>query len=118
MVLVVCLYADGPENRVDFGRAERPIIWFVIFIAPRIDWYFVRWLWVVFVIGQNCKFFAEIWAQGDFCEFWNLHPSLVKPADFWVVCDVCCVVQNVFIDENFVNKDFYKIYNFFDFGDC
>lgn len=71
-----------------------------------------------FVIGQNCKFFAEIWAQGDFCEFWNLHPSLVKPADFWVVCDVCCVVQNVFIDENFVNKDFYKIYNFFDFGDC
>lgn len=71
-----------------------------------------------FVIVQNCKFFAEIWVQGDFCEFWNLHPSLVKPADFWAVCDVCCVVQNVFIDENFVNKDFYKFYNFFDFNDC
>ena len=26
--------------------------------------------------------------------------------------------QNVFIDKNFINKNFYKIYKFFNFNDC
>jgi len=69
--------------------------------------------WDVFFVVQNCDFFAEIWAQGDFCVFLWRAWFVRFVADFWVFdVDLLCVL-NVKIVKNFFIIFFRKFSDFF-----
>lgn len=66
----------------------------------------------VILLTQNCKFFAEIWAQGDICEFLKIVARPYKLAEFCVVGVVCFINYFLFY-VNFINKNFYIFFRFF-----
>ncbi len=56
-LLTVFQRSERPNYMVcDIYRAQNRLVFCVLVVG-------------VFVFVQNCKFFAEIWAQGEFCVF-------------------------------------------------
>ena len=77
----------------DIYRAQNRLVFCVIFFCVVVGGFVIVW---------NCKFFAEIWAQGEFCDFWKVWPVPVILAEFCGVGVVCGCVNY------FLLCEFYK----------
>lgn len=81
--------------------------------------FFDKYFWLmcgVVLLAQNCKFFAEIWAQGEFCNFGIGARLCDFLAEFCVVGVVCFMNYFFLFCVNFINKNFYIFFfRFFNF---